>query len=87
LTKPFEKINAVDSLIHNRKLSFMDLEKLAKAELEVAFRKIIGRYDSSRPVLIFGDHGFRLNSDGTGFSHGGASTAERITPVFRLVPA
>ncbi len=86
LTKPFEKIDAVDSLIHERKLSFADLKKLVRAELEVAFRKIIERLDPGRPVLIYGDHGFRLASDGSGFTHGGPSTAERLTPVFSLLP-
>jgi hypothetical protein len=86
LTKPFEKINAVDALIHNRRLQMKDLAKLAEAELEVAFRKIVGRLDRSRPILIYGDHGFRMTLDGAGFTHGGSSTLERITPVFRLIP-
>ena len=86
LTKPFEKINAVDTLTHARKLSMKDLAKLTKAELEVALRKIVGRFDPGKPVLIYGDHGFRLTPDGTGFSHGGSSTAERIVPVFSLIP-
>ena len=87
LTRPFEKINAVDALIHDRPLSFNDLEKLAGAELEVAFSKLATKYDPDKPVLIFGDHGFRMTPDGKGFSHGGSSTVERIVPVFRLVPA
>jgi len=86
LTKSFEKIDAVDSLIHERKLSFADLKKLVRAELEVAFRKIIQRLDPGRPVLIYGDHGFRLAPDGSGFMHGGPSTAERLIPVFSLIP-
>jgi hypothetical protein len=87
LTKVFEKINAVDALIHNRKLQMKDFARLAEAELEIAFRKMIGRLDRSRPILIYGDHGFRMALDGTGFTHGGSSSLERITPVFRLVPA
>ena len=86
LTKPFEKFDAVDSLIHERKLSFADLKKLVQAELEVAFRKIIQRLDPGRPALIYGDHGFRLAPDGSGFMHGGPSTAERLIPVFSLIP-
>lgn len=87
LTKAFEKVNAVDALIHNRKLQMKDFARLGEAELDVAFRKMIGRLDRGRPILIYGDHGFRMTLDGTGFTHGGASTLERITPVFRLVPA
>ena len=86
LTKPFEKINGIDELIHARKLGLKDLEKLARAELEVALRKIVGKFDPSKPVLIYGDHGFRMTPDGSGFTHGGSSTAERLTPVFRLIP-
>ncbi len=86
LTKAFEKINAVDELIHERKLGLKDLAKLAGAELEVAFRKILPRFDPGKPILIYGDHGFRLAKEGSGFTHGGSSTAERLTPVFRLMP-
>jgi hypothetical protein len=86
LTKAFEKIDAVDALIHTRKLSLNDLARLVRAELDVAFRKLADRFDPGSPVLIYGDHGFRLAPDGAGFSHGGPSTAERITPVFKLMP-
>lgn len=86
LTRPFEKINGIDALIHARRLTLRDLEKLARAELEVALRKIVGKFDPTKPVLIYGDHGFRMAADGSGFSHGGSSTAERITPVLRLIP-
>jgi hypothetical protein len=82
--KPFEKINAVDELIHQRQLGFADLERLAGAELEIAFRRVAARLDPSRPVLVFGDHGFRLAADGRGFEHGASSTLERLTLVLRL---
>jgi hypothetical protein len=42
------------------------------------------RLDPSRPVLVFGDHGFRLAADGRGFEHGGTSTLERLTLMLRL---
>ncbi|HYK91390.1 MAG TPA: hypothetical protein VE398_21655, partial [Acidobacteriota bacterium] len=84
--KAFEKVDAIDTLIHGRKLNLKDLAKLARAELEIAFRRIAVRLDRTQPVLIFGDHGFRLTFDGSGFTHGGASTLERITPVFVLSP-
>ena len=84
--KAFEKIDAVDAIIHERRLNLRDLAKLARAELEIAFRKIVPRLDRTQPVLIFGDHGFRMTFDGSGFTHGGSSTLERITPVFVLIP-
>jgi hypothetical protein len=83
--KSFEKINAVDALVHERKLSLPELARLARAELEIAFKRLMPRLDSSKPMLVFGDHGFRLDPDGTGFIHGGASTLERLTPLFLLV--
>ncbi len=82
--KPLEKIDAVDHLIHGRSLGLDDLARLARAELEIAFRKLAPRLDSSRPVLIFGDHGFRLAPDGRSFTHGGPSTLERLTAVLLL---
>jgi hypothetical protein len=86
LRRAFEKIDAVDALIHERKLNLKDLAKLARAELEVAFRRIVGRFDPGQSILIYGDHGFRLAADGAGFCHGGPSILERITPVFELLP-
>jgi hypothetical protein len=84
--KAFEKIDAVDNLIHERKLNLRDLARLACAELEIAFKKLTPRLDPTQPILVFGDHGFRLKFDGSGFTHGGSSTLERITPVFMLGP-
>ena len=83
--KPFEKINAIDDLIHHRDLHFDDLERLARAELEIGFRKLIPRLDATKPVLIFGDHGFRLAPDGRSFTHGGPFTLERLTLVVLLM--
>jgi hypothetical protein len=82
--KPFEKVDSVDALIHGRQLNLPDLARVARAELEIAFKKLLPRLDPAKPVLIFGDHGFRLAPDGIGFTHGGASTLERLTPVFIL---
>jgi len=82
--KAFEKINAVDELIHGRSLGFRELEKLACAELEIALKRLEAQLDPSLPLTLFGDHGFRLAADGKGFSHGGPSTLERIVPVFLL---
>jgi hypothetical protein len=82
--KSFEKIDAVDDLIHQRHLSFEELAQLAQAELEIAFKRLIPRLDAAKPVLIFGDHGFRLSPDGGGFTHGGPSTLERLTMALLL---
>ncbi len=84
--KAFEKIDAVDTLIHGRKLSLSELARLARAELEISFKKLASRLDRTQPVLIFADHGFRMTFDGSGFTHGGSSTLERIVPVFILNP-
>jgi hypothetical protein len=80
--KAFEKINPIDDLIHSRKPGFQELEKLGCAELEIALRKIKPRLRPGASMIVFGDHGFRLAPDGSGFVHGGASTLERIVPVF-----
>jgi hypothetical protein len=82
--KAFEKIDVVDHLIHQRNLSLPDLVRLARAELEIAFKRLTPRLDPTKPVLIFGDHGFRLAPDGSGFTHGGPSTLERLTVVLLL---
>ncbi len=84
--KSFEKVNAIDDLIHGRQLDFDSLARLARTELEIAFKKLQPRLDPSRYLLIFGDHGFRLAQDGSGFVHGGYSTLERLVPIFTLVP-
>jgi hypothetical protein len=74
----------VDQLIHQRNLILDDIARLSAAELEIAFRRLIPRLDPTLPVLIFGDHGFRLAPDGNGFIHGGPSTLERLTVVLLL---
>jgi hypothetical protein len=82
--KAFEKIDVIDHMIHQRNLDSPDLARLARAELEIAFKRLAPRLDPTKPVLIFGDHGFRLAPDGNGFTHGGPSTLERLTVVLLL---
>jgi hypothetical protein len=84
--KAFEKIDAVDALIHERKLSLPELARLARAELEISFKRLAVKLDRALPILVFGDHGFRMRFDGGGFVHGGPSTLERIVPVINLDP-
>jgi hypothetical protein len=82
--KPFEKVDSVDALLHSRAPG--DFLKLAGAELGIALKRLAPRLDPVKPVVVFGDHGFRLSADGGCFSHGGRSTAERLVPVLRLEP-
>ncbi len=82
----FEKIDAIDDLIHSRQLDFGELLRLAQAELEIALRRSVVRLDTSRAVCVFGDHGFRLAADGRSFTHGGQSMLERIIPILSLSP-
>ena len=84
--RSFEKANAIDELIHRRRLNLDELGALAKLELEIAFKRILSQLNPRLPVVLFGDHGFRLSSDGQRFAHGGNSTLERLTLLFRLVP-
>lgn len=83
---PLEKINCVDSILHERFLPFVDLHHLVVAELRIACNKLEKRLDAGRPLVIFADHGFRLARDGNSYQHGGASVLERTVPVLRLVP-
>jgi hypothetical protein len=84
--RPLEKVNALDRLLHERPVPFADLERLADAELRAAGRAAAGRLDPARPLLVFADHGFRLDRAGRGYLHGGASTLERVVPLLRMQP-
>ena len=84
LQKSFVKIDEVDALIHRRRCSPGELAQLVRAELRIALNRLSSRLDPERPLLIFGDHGFRLTADGTAFSHGGQSTLERLALVLRM---
>ena len=86
IQKRLEKIDGIDDLIHERKCSPCELVKLARAELEISFRRLAQRFDPAKPLLMFGDHGFRLRTDGSGFTHGGTSTLERLVPVLKFDP-
>jgi len=85
LSKSFEKINGLDTLIHNSPSNLIDLAKRARAELEIHCRQLLSKLDVRRPLLVFGDHGFRFSPDGKTFTHGGPSTLERVVPVFRFM--
>lgn len=85
--RSLEKIDAVDTLLHERFLPFDDLAHLAVAELRAACKAMRRRLDPGQPLLIFADHGFRLAPDGKSYRHGGASTLERVVPVWCLAVA
>lgn len=78
------KINAVDELLHQRAVPFPDLCRLSLAELHAALGPLRRELDSSRPWVVLGDHGFRLDPAGRRWVHGGASTLERVVPVMVL---
>jgi hypothetical protein len=86
LRHKFEKVNAIDELLHRRALRYDELCALATAELRVALGRLRGRLDPARPLVVFGDHGFRLDADGRRWRHGGSSTLERVVPVLQLAP-
>ena len=84
INRAFEKIDCIDRMLHQRALTMQDFDRLARAELTVALGNLLARIDPSKPVVLFGDHGFRLSADGREFTHGGPSTLERLTAIFRL---
>jgi hypothetical protein len=86
IQKRLEKIDGIDNLIHERKCSPNELVQLARSELEIAFRRLAQKFDPAKPLLLFGDHGFRLRTDGSAYTHGGTSMLERLVPVLKLDP-
>ena len=84
--KPFAKIDAVDALLHERFCDFDDLASLAVAELRAACRKLSRRLDPGKLLVVFADHGFRIDAEGRRYVHGGPSVLERLVPLLRLGP-
>lgn len=84
INHPLAKADAVDHLLHGRFPPFAELERLAVAELHIALKPLAKRLDPARPLLLFADHGFRIDARGRAFVHGGASTLERVVPVVEL---
>ncbi len=84
--RAFEKVNAVDAMLHERFLPFDDLDRFAAAELHLACKTLVPKLDRSRPVLLFADHGFRMARDGRSWVHGGPSALERVVPLLPLAP-
>lgn len=86
LTRELVKIDAIDELLHTRDDPFDILVQLAATELQAAWRRVAARFDQRRPIVVFADHGFRLDRAGRRHVHGGASTLERVVPILRLDP-
>jgi hypothetical protein len=84
---PLVKIDVIDDLVHDRRLPFGDLLRVAVAELAGACRRVRPRLDAGVHLTVFADHGFRLSADGGRYEHGGGSTLERLVPLWDLVPA
>ncbi len=84
LDHPFEKVDVVDNLLHDRFLPFKDLCAIAIAELRAELRQ--RSLDPTRPLVVFADHGFRLSADAQRWEHGGSSALERVVPVIELRP-
>ncbi|VAW84081.1 hypothetical protein MNBD_GAMMA16-715 [hydrothermal vent metagenome] len=80
------KLNCIDEQIHQRFLEFDDLKKVVVAELSIAIKNIIGQLQTDQELIVSGDHGFRISSDGKHYQHGGASTLERVIPFVVLIP-
>lgn len=79
---PFEKVDALDGLLHGRSLPLDDLWRIAAAELGAALSSVRPRLGPL--LLVTADHGFRLAPTGRGYTHGGPSTLERTVPVLLL---
>lgn len=86
LVRPLVKLDAIDDLLHRRTEPFDILARLAATELRAGWRRVADRFDPGQPILLFADHGFRIDRTGRRFVHGGSSTLERVVPVIRLDP-
>lgn len=82
----FAKLDTVDALVHAEDESFATLTGAVANKLATALRRLLPKLDPERTLVIFADHGFRLAANGRGYAHGGASTLERVVPVWRLDP-
>lgn len=84
LNHSIHKINGVDELIHENVRPFDDLCIRARAAVSIELKAVRAALDPTRPVIVFADHGFRLNREGTQWKHGGSSGLERLVPVLRF---
>ena len=83
----FAKINTIDEQLHERFLPFGDLQNVLAAEIPIVLKRKVGAFQTDAPLLISGDHGFRISRDGKRYEHGGSSTLERVIPMIWMMPA
>ncbi len=83
---PLEKLDVVDQQIHAASADFDELVSRVGVELRIAARRLLTRLDPGLPLLLFADHGFRLDPAGRGYRHGGDSPLERLVPLWFLAP-
>ncbi len=77
-----EKLDVVDQQIHAASADFDELVSRVGVELRISAKRLLARLDPGRPLLLFADHGFRLDPAGRGYRHGGDSPLERVVPLW-----
>ncbi len=77
----FDKCNVIDQALHERDLEFSEFIKIVQTELTIALTRLAKKMDPALDLLVFADHGFRLDPEGRRFQHGGPSMLERVVPV------
>ncbi|MGH8476662.1 MAG: hypothetical protein ACRER2_12960, partial [Methylococcales bacterium] len=77
----FEKCSVIDQILHDRDLEFPEFVRIVETELAISLKRLSAKLDPARDLLIFADHGFRLNPSGRSLQHGGPSMLERVVPV------
>ncbi len=84
LVHEITKLDVVDTLLHAEATPFAELQALVSTRLAAPLQRVAGRLDPTRPLLVFADHGFRLSPNGRHYVHGGASTLERVVPLWHF---
>jgi len=85
---PIAKCDAIDAALHEEpRRSLARIVEEAVPELFRSGRRAAEGAHPGMPLLLFADHGFRLDPAGTRWVHGGDSALERWVPVLRFVPA
>jgi len=87
----YVKVDSIDRLLHESSLPFDDLERVALATLRAELRphlesRELQPQSAGGRLVVFADHGFRLDGEGRRWVHGGDSALERLVPVIDLTP-
>ncbi len=84
---PVAKCDTIDVSLHRLPRWSLDrMIEVALPDLRRSGRRVAEAAAPGMPILLFADHGFRLDHDGTRWVHGGDSALERWVPVIRYVP-